>query len=83
MQNPFGAGIPEGIAEYYFLHLPAPAACAFFLAANQMNGEIHDGRRHCSVYPSFAIFSIRDKGMEEKLQCHKDVMFGLQGRKYI
>ena len=31
MQNPFGAGIPEGIAEYYFLHLPAPAACAFFL----------------------------------------------------
>ena len=36
-------------------------------AANQMNGEIHDGRRHCSVYPPFAIFSIRDKGMEEKL----------------
>ena len=31
----------------------------------------------------FAIFSIRDKGMEEKLQCHKDVTFGLQGRKYI
>ena len=52
-------------------------------AANQMNGEIHDGRRHCSVYPPFAIFSIRDKGMEEKLQCHKDVTFGLQGRKYI
>ena len=46
-------------------------------AANQMNGEIHDGRRHCSVYPSFAIFSIRDKGMEEKLQCHKDVTFGI------
>ena len=47
-------------------------------AANQMNGEIHDGRRHCSVYPSFAIFSIQDKEMEEKLQCHKDVTFGLQ-----